>query len=1255
MAQHQPLLVRKQFHDNNRSIEDAMLVNLASGGKKHATPWREARVAPAIRPFVLMPEVWELNTNRAIPTVDPARRQLDFEMTAHGDLLLSLTFRVKAPAPFPTATSATKDNGLITYPPSLVLSLIHRAEMWVGRTLVERLEPEYIHLWQRLALRNPPVEAQGRVGDETPHDGKPVDQYVVLPFFFHRGQCPLPIQKIRDNCGGRLGGAEGGIRLRIFLRDLAQICPSLSKEPGTLDPPELATSYDDFEFQVIGKTALLGDDEARHVRKAEFAAVVPHVQSLHHDEEGSTMRPSHQITELPLRVERPLTRLLWAVRDKQVMPDAQGSHTYAQGVRTLAGPPIQPELGDFNKARTGVNLPSVQTADVNAAVQGSTELLLENQDGLTKVVFTDDVSSSDVTSVGLHNTKMNLFDDHFDTALVVLAKDSEGNNVAVSSQNPVLIKYKPAAESAALVPAEIVLTNHTTNDQQFRVDFFGDVHDLANIWHAGATLINVYGYNEGDEAMQDLNAQYAVSTDTSISPITTTFITLSFTIALPFDEYIIEITGNTNASTYFNVPLENIGGKDGIFLSKLQINDAQGNVIVGTTRAPQESEIIIEGGEETYGVHANAISSRLVDFGVLADNNSSDSDSHMVFSRPDANPITIIYQPQQPSTIKALRASVKETSNLAYFLGIFESVSGVRDDGTKVTLTGTSSPLQDGTDLASVVRFDIDGDKVEEFASYEITMTSPLSKYPENHPTRFFLRNYPVNAITSVSPLKLNVTSTQLSIANATVYSGSLSNLVDDSLYSSIIQLQTIGGGFEHLVSGQDPPIMLIYDHGAPVVINTYRLFRSTNEDYPVRWRFEGSEDSSNWTLLDDTFASSDEPRRNTYSSSDPDVANNLDVEATFNTENNHYRYYRWVFTKSLYDDGESNFVVLAEIQLFSNEPVKIPLAAGSFSYTGSVTTNNTDLLRDNDLSVQVLVDVQNNDTITYDHGSNIVINKYKLFRLAGSFLLTNWLFEASTDNSTWTELDHSFALHSDLAGVTTSPQYTGTNADENTDVVATFNAANASYRYYRWTFQKAVDQKWGVVSEIQLFSGFVPTTTDVVNNYVLGDLEFVKPDFTVNSIGMDVATSRLDMGPGSLHLWGDRFDFRTTDAQGNELVDPLEHVQLKLDAQDRLPDDSNMRVAYYRLVDPHEHASRSQGQQPGAYSYTFARDADSLSREGPERAVTGSINLARIHDKVLRLKHRVPGRDAVLFAWAECLDVFELGSGLGSYGMRHA
>ena len=653
------------------------------------------------------------------------------------------------------------------------------------------------------------------------------------------------------------------------------------------------------------------------------------------------MRPSHQITELPLRVERPLTRLLWAVRDKQVMPDAQGSHTYAQGVRTLAGPPIQPELGDFNKARVGTISRNETVAGQSAEVTiESGELTIEATDLEYRYIdqfFPESgTDGRGIAEIGQNHTKMNLFDDLVNSQLIVLAQDNGGVNVEVGASQPIEIIFRPSDSSAVEPITQVVLTNYEVDFLNSTPDdaFTSDVHDLSVSWRplAAATKISAKKTNDaGYTVLNDFGQVVDTSNTLASSTFTELITTFTFVNTTRYDEYKITIEANHGGAEYFDPddPTgvdENILDKDGIFLSLLEMQDTDGNVIVGRTNVPDEDEIEILGGEETFGFNATALSSlSSTALDVIIDGNSS-----------------------------------APTSRL-----------GVR--------------TADGT----------------------------------------YTLKYTPNAPKSIEQVRLN---------------------------------SSVPGGLQR------------YAKHVPVLDKVYGV-----------------------------------------------------------------------------KDGDKNEI---SANLISFNPA----------------------------------------TLVYNLGTVDSHDSYEFEMKSGA------------------------------------------------------TVASGQQNYY------------DIVYPIETATGFI-NYVQVLNQSYLGEFELIEaaePDVTF-ATPVDVATSRLDMGPGSLHLWGDRFDFRTTDAQGNELVDPLEHVQLKLDAQDRLPDDSNMRVAYYRLVDPHEHASRSQGQQPGAYSYTFARDADSLSREGPERAVTGSINLARIHDKVLRLKHRVPGRDAVLFAWAECLDVFELGSGLGSYGMRHA
>lgn len=98
---------------------------------------------------------------------------------------------------------------------------------------------------------------------------------------------------------------------------------------------------------------------------------------------------------------------------------------------------------------------------------------------------------------------------------------------------------------------------------------------------------------------------------------------------------------------------------------------------------------------------------------------------------------------------------------------------------------------------------------------------------------------------------------------------------------------------------------------------------------------------------------------------------------------------------------------------------------------------------------------------LTYDHGSQVQVNKYKLFRHT-SLYPTKWFVEASNDNIEWTVIDSTYQ-YSALGAVTS-------------DVpdIATFNEANVSYRYFRINFISTVDSTANYeikVREIQFFT----------------------------------------------------------------------------------------------------------------------------------------------------------------------------------------
>ena len=126
----------------------------------------------------------------------------------------------------------------------------------------------------------------------------------------------------------------------------------------------------------------------------------------------------------------------------------------------------------------------------------------------------------------------------------------------------------------------------------------------------------------------------------------------------------------------------------------------------------------------------------------------------------------------------------------------------------------------------------------------------------------------------------------------------------------------------------------------------------------------------------------------------------------------------------------------------------------------------------------------QNIFYLTYDHGADVIINRYRLFRHS-SLSPQSWTFEASTDNSTFVTLDTTYQ-NSNLS----NPSYSGNSPEDNVANAnsADFNSSDTAYRYYRFGFTGAnggADEL--KVSELQFFR--VQTTTRNMKN-VLDDLE---------------------------------------------------------------------------------------------------------------------------------------------------------------------
>lgn len=108
---------------------------------------------------------------------------------------------------------------------------------------------------------------------------------------------------------------------------------------------------------------------------------------------------------------------------------------------------------------------------------------------------------------------------------------------------------------------------------------------------------------------------------------------------------------------------------------------------------------------------------------------------------------------------------------------------------------------------------------------------------------------------------------------------------------------------------------------------------------------------------------------------------------------------------------------------------------------------------------------------LTYDHGSEVVLNRYRLFRNTGDWP-KSWYLEGSNDNSNFVTIDQTFRG----SNFTEQPQYIGTDPEDNLDEAheAIFNPEDTAYRYYRWAFTSTSDTAANYqvkIKELELFS----------------------------------------------------------------------------------------------------------------------------------------------------------------------------------------
>lgn len=119
-------------------------------------------------------------------------------------------------------------------------------------------------------------------------------------------------------------------------------------------------------------------------------------------------------------------------------------------------------------------------------------------------------------------------------------------------------------------------------------------------------------------------------------------------------------------------------------------------------------------------------------------------------------------------------------------------------------------------------------------------------------------------------------------------------------------------------------PERLQYDFGSgnPRILTKYSLFRSSSQNggwnsdnySPKNWTFEGSNDGSNWTVLD--------------TQTNKKIKKDATKQEFSFSNTNFYRYYRLNISSN--NDGSSDWVNITEMELVSEENGVYTASAGN-------------------------------------------------------------------------------------------------------------------------------------------------------------------------------------------------------------------------------------------------------------------------------------------------------------------------------------
>ena len=213
----------------------------------------------------------------------------------------------------------------------------------------------------------------------------------------------------------------------------------------------------------------------------------------------------------------------------------------------------------------------------------------------------------------------------------------------------------------------------------------------------------------------------------------------------------------------------------------------------------------------------------------------------------------------------------------------------------------------------------------------------------------------------------------------------------------------------------------LKFDFNLGTIVRSYFMYASTGYQnyHPTAWTFEGSNDNSNWTILDSRSG----------------ISWSAEELKTFSFINETtYRYYRINVSAS-----GSTELIICELEMFVGTTSLTPILISPQGWTGSWSHNSTTstftgsgayagrtivatssaavnqtcypgLVFDSDVTyaINTMWQVAGNQTITFNFGTgySLKVNSYKVWNGNSGYYSNSWTLSGSNDGTNWTSLD---------------------------------------------------------------------------------------------------------------------------------------------------------------------------------------------------------------------------------------------------------